>query len=254
MKNLILALALLSVPFTAVAQLETDSTGAEAQSVLVEGKTVAVSAKGLDVRSVLFDLFSQTGNNFIIDDGVRHVLYLNLAEVGFEQALHVILKQADLGYEVKENIFYIGRNRSKAYLTPPKAVEAKLPETKLPDVKGAETKPPTPVVEPPKLPLPGQSSAGSGAGSVGKVGTITQNDLTRARLTTRMAMADIRDVFREFTKQTGFEIEVAEDVPKYKIDAFLLDTSLKYALDVVTDATKLKYTLTDRYTIRIEKG
>jgi type II secretory pathway component GspD/PulD (secretin) len=83
------------------------------------------------------------------------------------------------------------------------------------------------------------------------LGKLTDQDLQK-KLTTRLAMADIRGVFAEFGKQTGITIEVAENVPKYKVDAYLVDTSLKYALDVVTRAAGLVYVRTDNRTIRIE--
>lgn len=219
MKHLfaILVCSLLVAPTTSFAKDETTST--EPQAVTITKNQVAISAKGLDIRNVLFDLFQQTNQNFIIDDGVRHVLYLNLTDVTFQEALHIVLKHADLGYEQKDGIFYIGKSRNKNFkaATPPKT-------TTTPNK-------PTPTTAPTK-------------------GKISAQDLQK-RLTTRMAMADIRAVFAEFGKQTGIKIEVHKDVPNYKIDAFLLDTSLKYALDVVTDAAQLKYTLTDEKTILI---
>ncbi len=227
MKHLMISVALLIAGTTAMAQSEF-LAGPKDESVTVSGKEISVSAKGLDVRSVLFDLFTQTGHNFIIDDGVRHVLYLNLAKVEFKEAFHVILNQCDLGYEVKGEIYYIGKNRSKAF----KAASASKPTVVKPPALGTEKPQPNPI----KVMTPGK---------------LGQEDLQK-RLTTRMAMADLRDVFAEFGKQTGIKIEVDESVPYYKIDAFLLDTSLKYALDVVTEATKLKYTLTEQKTIRIE--
>lgn len=238
MKHLWISLALLVAASPVWAQ-EGLSTGAKDDSVTVAGKEITVSAKGLDVRSVLFDLFSQTGHNFIIDDGVRHVLYLNLAKVEFQEAFHVILKQCDLGYEVKGEIYYIGKNRPKSF------TQAK-PKTTTPPV----IPPPLGGAKPDPVKAPETDKASEGA-KTSASGQLSAADLQK-RLTTRMAMADLRDVFKEFGKQTGITIEVAESVPFYKIDAFLLDTSLKYALDVVTEATKLKYTLTDKKTIRIE--
>lgn len=235
MKKMIVILALMSLPWATLAQLDSSQTGSEIESVTVEGKDVTISAKGLDIRSVLYDLFSQTGHNFIIDDGVRHVLYLNLAGVEFDKALEVVLKHAGLGFEVKDKIYYIGKNRPKNFGPVKKTTEP---------------------VQPPKLPNSPEAREEEGGKTHGETkpaGKITDADLQKARLTTRMAMAPIRDVFKEFTKQTGIVIEVDENVPHYKIDAFLLDTSLKYALDVVVEATGLKFTKTDAKTIKIEK-
>ena len=41
--------------------------------------------------------------------------------------------------------------------------------------------------------------------------------------------------------QAGIAIEVDPTVPGYKLDAYLINTSLKYALDQVTEAAGLKY-------------
>ncbi|MCU0316992.1 MAG: hypothetical protein MUC92_10405 [Fimbriimonadaceae bacterium] len=189
-------------------------------SVNPSGK-VTVGSRGSDVRTVLFDLFSQSKRSFVLDPNVRFTLYLNLYEVEFDRALDIILRAADLSFEVEGDIFYIGpRNRPR-------------------------TTAPTPG------PRQNSSTGQSQPAPTAPRGTLTDRDL-QARLTTRMSMADIRDVFREFSRQTGITIEVAENVPAYKVDAFLIDTSLKYALDVVTTAAKLRYTRTNNRTILIE--
>jgi hypothetical protein len=58
-------------------------------------------------------------------------------------------------------------------------------------------------------------------------------------------------VFAELSKQTGVKIEVDPSVPAYKLDAFLIRTSLRYALDQVGAAAKLLYKFTDTNTILI---
>ncbi len=73
---------------------------------------------------------------------------------------------------------------------------------------------------------------------------ITDEDLKK-KVTTRLAKADIRAVFSEFSKQTDVQIEVDKAVPAYKVDAFLIGTSLKYAIDVVTKAAGLVVVRTD---------
>lgn len=73
------------------------------------------------------------------------------------------------------------------------------------------------------------------------------------RLTTKISKTDIRAVFAEFSKQTDVKIEVDKSVPNYKLDASLTRTSLKFALDKVTDATGLKYKFTDTFSILIYK-
>ena len=73
------------------------------------------------------------------------------------------------------------------------------------------------------------------------------------RLTTRFARTEITKVFEAMAKQTGVEIIVDKNVPLLRIDAYLIDTSLQYALDVISRATGLKYKLTDDKQILVSK-
>ena len=68
-----------------------------------------------------------------------------------------------------------------------------------------------------------------------------------------MSMAPLKDVFAALTNQTGVEIIVDKDVPAFRIDAYLIDTSLHYAVTLVVRAAGLTYTLTDDKQIRIIK-
>lgn len=251
MKKLCLLLTLATLPWAALAQ-ENNQTGSDINSVSTNGNFVTITAKGLDVRSVLYDLFQQTGHNFVIDQGVRYVLYLNLSKVEFGDALVVVLKQAELGYEVKNGIYYIGNNRPKNFSAPVKPKTEVKTETK-PTGKPVDSGSHAPVGSSSKGDHGSSTSEQKDPASAGTaaVGKLTTKDLQK-RLTTRLSMADLRSVFNEFAKQTGFTIEVDPNVPQYKLDAFLIDTSLKYAMDVVCDAAKLKYTLTEKGTIRVE--
>lgn len=201
-------------------------------NVKSEGNLISISSKGDDVRSVLYDLFRQTGNNFVLDSGVRWALYLHLEKVTFEQALSIVTQNSEIGYEIKNGVYYIGKNRKtvKPTDTKPNPNPENKPtpssETK-PVVKPAESKPAEPK-------------------------HVSDSDLQK-RLTTRYSVTPIRKVFEEFTRQTGIKIIVDENVPNYKLDAFLIDTSLKYALDVICDAAKLRWTKTDKGEIKIEK-
>ncbi|MBS1713666.1 MAG: hypothetical protein JST30_04945 [Armatimonadetes bacterium] len=83
------------------------------------------------------------------------------------------------------------------------------------------------------------------------LGRLDEKDLQK-RVTTKLSKADIRDVFAEFGKQAGITIEVDPKVPAYKVDAFLIGTSFKYAMDVVTKAAGLTYVRTENRTIKVE--
>lgn len=204
--------------------------------VSTEGTYVSVSSKGDDVRSVLYDMFQQSGKNFVLDAGVRFVLYLNLEKVSFQEALDIVVTNAEIGYEVKNDVYYIGKNRKTV----------KLPDAK--PTNQPEQKPANKPVIPP--PLPDENPATEKPPVTKKLDeSVLQN-----RLTTRYSITPIRKVFTEFTRQTNVKIEIDAAVPDYKLDAFLIDTSLKYALDVICDAAKLKWSFTDHGTIKVEKA
>ncbi len=185
-------------------------------AIQTHADTVTVTAKGHDIRDVLYDLFTQSGKNFVLDSSVAHTLYLNLEKVSFESALEIIVKNGNVNYEVRNGVYFITR------------------------AKTTGSKPPVETKTPPPLPIP-----------VAKT-KLTAQDLQK-KVTTRFSITDIRVVFAEFGKQAGVKIEVDPSVPAYKLDAYLLDTSLKYGLDVVCDATKLKWVATDYGTIRVTK-
>lgn len=83
------------------------------------------------------------------------------------------------------------------------------------------------------------------------LGKLTDRELMK-KVTTKMSKTDIRTVFASFQAQTGINITVNKNVPAYKVDAFLVGTSLKYALDVMTKAAGLEYVRTDEKTLVIQ--
>lgn len=183
-----------------------------AYSFAQEPTSVTVSAKGDDVRSVLHDVFTSSKKNYVLEPGVRFVLYLSLKDVELEEALTLICKQAGLTYEIQNGIYFVNR--------------AKVASTK-------------PMTTPPKV-------------EVKPKGTLPQTVLTK-KVTTKLNKVELRALFGELSKQAGVTIEVSTDVPSYKLDAYLLGTSLKYALDSITKATGLTYTFTDNLSIAIKK-
>lgn len=73
------------------------------------------------------------------------------------------------------------------------------------------------------------------------------------RITTRFSKTDLRAIVADLAKQTGVRIEVSADVPKYLLNAFLVNTSLKFGLDLITKATNLEYKFTDNQSIVLQK-
>jgi len=163
---------------------------------------VTISAKGSDVRVVLHDLFTQSKKSFVLETEDKRSLYLSLAGVDFEEALEIICKTANLSYEVQNGIYFLNRAKPKA----------------------APTKEHKAAVEKPKPDAPKYSA----------------EDLNR-RVNTKLPKTDLRAVMQEFAKQTGVPITVDASVPGYKLDAFLVNTSLKYAMDQIARAARLQY-------------
>ena len=60
-------------------------------------------------------------------------------------------------------------------------------------------------------------------------------------------------MFDAFAKQTGVTIEIADTVPDYRVDTYLNKTSLKYAMDRITEAAGLEYKFTNRNSILVNK-
>lgn len=83
-------------------------------------------------------------------------------------------------------------------------------------------------------------------------GTLPKTVLTK-KITTRLSKATLNDVIAELGRQSGVTLEIDKSVPVLKLDAFLINTSLKYALDEITKAAGLDYKFTDNLTIQIYK-
>jgi hypothetical protein len=177
--------------------------------------TVTISSKGFDVREVLHDLFTKAKKSYVMEQSPRIPLFLALEGVEFEEALQIVCQQAGLKTEIQNGIIYVSKDIRKAAAPPKK-------ETAAP-----------PIPEKPKGRLP-ESVLGK-------------------RITTRSEKADIRTLFTEFGRQAGIAIEVDPAVPGYKLDAYLINTSLKYALDQVTEAAGLKYRFTEDLSVQIFK-
>lgn len=180
-----------------------------------EGKpiTVSVAANGTDVRSVLSDLFGQAKKNFVLATDIKFTLYLSLTDLEFEEALQLICKTSGLKYEEQNGIFFVNRDK-----------------TAKPSVAG--------------------SAPQTAAAPTAIKGTLSRLVLNK-HVTTKFQKVDIRELFTNLQTQTGVKFEVATNVPAYKLDAFLNNTSLRYALENITQAAKLQYRFTDHFSIEI---
>ncbi len=190
-----------------------------APSMAVDGQTappaapviVSVASNGNDVCTVLKDLFTQAKLNYVIEPGIHYAVSLSLSKVDFDETLGIVLHLAKLKAEKVNGIYYVSQG-----------------DTKPAAPTQTESKPPV------DLPPP-----------------VTQSTLKTKIITTRLAKADIRRVFAAISKEAGIPISVDQTVPQLKLDAFLQKTSLKYALDEITGAAKLRYRIVDKKSILI---
>ncbi len=174
--------------------------------------TVSIDSKGLDVRGVIHDLFTQTKHNYVLEPNVRFVLYLSVKEIEFDEALQIVCKLANLDYQLQNGIYYIGPKKTVA---PPKT---------------------QPKVEPVTPPKPS--------------GTLPQSVLSK-KVTTKLSKVSFKSVVTELTKLSNVDIEIDPSLAKLKLDAFFNNSSLKFVLDTITEAGGFKYRFTDRLSIEI---
>lgn len=183
-----------------------------------QNMTVRIKAKGDDLRKVISEMFEQTGQQYVIETSARQSLYMSLDGVTLEYAMEAISEVADVKFEKVQGVW---RVRTK--------------------------KPLAPVIV---------TSSGTAAQKfVESPAPVKKVDYLLKKVNTKLERTSIRTVFAKFAEQSGVKIEVAKDIPEYKIDAFMYNTSLKFALDRICKAASLKYDLsTDGKTVRIRKA
>lgn len=184
--------------------------------------SVSIKAAGTDIHVVLKDLFSQAKKNYVLEPGIFFSLYLSLDNVDFDEALGIVCHLAKLRFEVRDGIYFVKPDHKES--TPAKPV----PTTGVPVAAATDSKP---------APAPSAPKAAPVSPS------LTKESLSRRRVTVRFAKTEIRKVFAELGRQSKLTIAVDASVPAYKLDVVLLRTSLRYALDRITQAAGLTYSL-----------
>ncbi len=173
---------------------------------------ITVLSDGLDVRTVLCNVFSQAKKSFIAEPGLSLTLYLNLHEVPFGTAVDLICQNAGITYEIDNGVYHFFRKtqsvRRNASTPPPQISQ------------GLEAKPLDPSV------------------------------LERI-FTSKLSNVDLRTAIKEISRKTDVPIQVAPHVKNLKVNATFLETTLRYALNSLCQAGKLMYTFTPEGTILI---
>lgn len=173
---------------------------------------ITILSDGLDVRTVLCNVFSQAKKSFIAEPGLFVTLYLNLHEVPFETAINLISQNAGITYEIENGVYRFFRKTQT-----PRRMPSGTPS---PSEPTRTAKPLDP-------------------GVLDRLFTSTLNNV------------DIRTAIKEISKKTDVPIQVAPQVKNLKVNATFLETSLRYALNSLCRAAKLMYTFTPEGTILI---
>lgn len=168
---------------------------------------VSLDARGDDVREVLATLFAQAGKAYALDASIKGKLYVKLDGMRYDKALAIVLAQTGLGAKEKDGVMMV---KPLPAIAP---VIASVPKPK----------PVVPVEKP--LPKP-----------------LAPNALAQ-RVTTRASRAPLAEVLASLGAQAKVTIELDSKVPAYRIDAFFIKTSLRYALDRVCKAADLRYVI-----------
>ncbi len=214
-------------------------------------KTIKIRSKGDDIRKVIDSVFEQSGKQYILESNVYQTIYMSLDDVTFDKAVEILSNIAELEFEEKQGVWHV-HSRIKSVTPTVKTAPVKTPvKTAAKTTKPAEKMKPLPIAKSTtstqKFAEDEDETMGSPAPKPIKV------DLT-GRLTVQMKKMDIREVFGEFGRQTKIDIEIDENVPNYKLDAYFYNTSLKFALDKICKIANLKYTFTPSKTVRISKA
>jgi len=236
---------------------------------LASGPAITVVSRGHDIRLILTDIFAQAKKSCIIQPNLHMSLYLSLENTDFDQALAIICKHAGLESTIQDGVYYIRKPKDEPAQP---AVDSKTGITPLPAVKSSSTPVQVEVIptahghqtiESHKaLATPVQVEVAPTArnyqgDSRKSLTTPIQAEcapnttLLKKRIKTHLSKADIRAVFTAFSEQSGAKIQLDPTVPAYKLDAYLNNTSLKYALDTITKMAKLTYRFTDPTSITI---
>lgn len=213
MKKWITPIAICAVLSGAIAQEtqnQTEPTSAE--------KKISFSARGTDVRYVLFDIFSQVKKNFLVQETGIVNLFVSVQEIGFDQAIDVVCKAGNIEYKVVDGVYVFSKAKKTAN---PTNVQS---QTTVQNQSAVVEKP---------------------------IAKKLDEAILNKHLTIRLQQTEIRKVFGDIGKQIGITIEIAPAVKNFKVNAFLIDTSLRFALNSLTQSAGLVYSLTDHGTVLV---
>lgn len=217
MRTLLAALVLLP----AFALVPTFAAAQEAAPI-----RISLDARGEDAREVLATLFAQAKKPYALDAGISGKLYVKLDSLPYAKALDIVLLQAGLVAKERDGTVIVSLAPKPA--APKPVVSTVLPAAAVPSPTPTTKK--APVAAKPVAPAPVAAPAVTAATFAHKV-------------TTRLNRAPLAKVFAAFAEQSGATIELDSAVPAYRVDAFFVKTSLKYALDRVCKAAGLKHTV-----------
>jgi hypothetical protein len=228
MKKSILLLAALALPLATFAGQVKDQT--KDQTIDKDDIPISITAKGTEVRTVLASIFEQEKKQYVMEPDLHFAVFLSIEKVEFHRALDIVCTLANIQVTLKDGIYFVHKPRN-AEVKPVPTKQTLTPAK--PAVAPPTLKPATPTPKP-----------------AAPLGPVPASSLLR-HVTTRLSKADIRSLFTELGRQTDVKIVVAPGVPGYKLDAYLINTSLKFALNKITEAAGLEWSTPANHTILI---
>lgn len=191
---------------------------------------VSARAQGHELRDVLTQIFRQGKLSYVIEPTLRQPLYLQLEDKPLSEALELVCALGKVEWVERNGVIYVRNIVTKSAPSLPK-IAAEQKATAAPTASKPEGTPTAKAATRPQTVAPTATA-------------VEPNQVAKAldkRVTTRLSKANLKEVFGELSRQASVPIEIDADVPSLRLDAFLINTSLRYALIRITKATGLQY-------------
>lgn len=103
-----LILVLLFAPIVALADGKTQNNEERMKSSSKwKGERISFDFKDIDLKDFFRFIADFSGNNIILDSGVKGTLTMKMKDVPWDQAMDVVCRTYGLGYQVEGNIYQL---------------------------------------------------------------------------------------------------------------------------------------------------
>lgn len=203
---------------------------------------VNIQSAGLDVRSVLHDLFTKVGKSYVVGDVPFRPLYLSVNDQEFEKALSLVCDLCKIHYDIKENVYVFNKGPRNSGPTAPPAADRSTATTTTSNEHPTGT---TSTVTSIQLPPPHSKPTAQPTGKLSMA-------VLQKSVTGNYNKCDFRQLIASLAKQSGITIELDPSIPKYALDFRINNTSLGWALNSLCTTLKLNIIFTDHQTVLLK--